>query len=804
MSASPLSAPMGTLDQLPTDPRARQARRSREETTASRRLQRRNGWAIGASALLLVIVLALGGWYVMRRRAAQALATDLEHFSDTGLRTDVADALERLEGDDSPEGVALRARLLATRAIELGIGDTTDAEVQLGGLDTAGGALLDARIARALVSLARGHADQSATLLSGVEGSGVSLAEALHAQALALEALGQASDAHTAASQAAALRPEAPRHAALVARLALALGDTAGASRALTVPGADRSPLVHLVRARMALAAGDAVTAEADAHAVLDTLHAEVSPHDEASARLVLARAALLRGDAAAARTALDAADPLRSPSDEAMALELAEGYLDAGAADAAARITNALPAATLFPARRSTVIVRTALAAHDLAAADTALVSLAPGPAMDFLRAQVRDAQGRADEARAFYESAATDPSLAQQARTREGELLVRIGRPTEARAVLDQALRAAPTDPHVAEIFVRVALAAGDVTGADAALGPALAAHPESSPLRAAHARIALRRGHAAEAMTELSTLAAASPNDRDVQEALAAAALASGNTAVARSAYEAAIRLEETSEAHLGLASVLADDAAFDDALTHVTRAEALAPGSAAAATRLRARIEMLRGTGAAGLATVRPAADAALRDAELWAYRGALEVQAEAFGDADASVTRALRVDPNQPEALLVRALLGIEDGDLGGAARAVDRAERSATTRGLPPSFAARVAAIRGRLRFEAGDEPDAARLGQQAVALDAHAGLAHLLLADVAIATHEDPVPHLRAAVQGTAAPPEAIGRLAMRLRTGAEACGFGRAYVERAPTGYDRDEVDDVLRHCR
>jgi hypothetical protein len=37
-----------------------------------------------------------------------------------------------------------------------------------------------------------------------------------------------------------------------------------------------------------------------------------------------------------------------------------------------------------------------------------------------------------------------------------------------------------------------------------------------------------------------------------------------------------------------------------------------------------------------------------------------------------------------------------------------------------------------------------------------------------------------------------------------MRLHSGDEACAFARAYVERAPTGYDRDDVDDVLHHCR
>lgn len=802
-SAVQTGAQTRRMEEQPTDPMKR-ARMASMETTAARRTKRSNAIVLIASSLVLALVLVLGGVWFVRRQNTRALAESVERASDEGRRTDIADVLARLEGDDSPEAIALRSRMLAVRALELGIGDTADAEIELGQLDTAGGAILDARIARALVVLARGQADQAATLLSGVEGSGVTLAEALHAQALSLEALGQLADARTAAVQAATLRPTGSRHAALVARLDLALGDTQGAVAALAIPSADASPLVHLVRGRIALAAGDADRAQAESAEVLGTLLDAASPHDVAAAHVLRARAAILSGDRAAARAALDAADPLRSPADEGAALDIAEGYLDAGAVDAATRVLGTLPVQTTHAARRASAIVRAAIATHDVARADAALAALAPGATTDFLRAQVRDAQGQGDEARMLYERAAADPALAQAARTREGEMLVRMGRAADARRVLDQVLRAAPTDAHVAEIFVRIALASGDVAGAEAALGPALAAHPESVALRGAHARIALHRGHAAEAMTELQAVAAAVPADRELQEALAEAALASGDRAVASTAFESALRIEPTASAHLGLAAVLADEGRFDDALAHVTSAEAMGAGSAVEVSHVRARIDVLRGLGASALPAIRAATDASSRDPVLWAARAMLEAQAEQFHDADDSVTRALRYDANQPEALLVRALLAIEDGDLSGAARAVDRAERSARTHGLPPSFGARVAAIRGRLRFEAGDEPGAERLGREALGLDPRSGFAHLLLADVAIATHGDPVPELRAASEGTGAPPEAVGRLAMRLRTGAEACTLARAYVERAPTGYDRDEVDDVLRHCR
>jgi hypothetical protein len=37
-----------------------------------------------------------------------------------------------------------------------------------------------------------------------------------------------------------------------------------------------------------------------------------------------------------------------------------------------------------------------------------------------------------------------------------------------------------------------------------------------------------------------------------------------------------------------------------------------------------------------------------------------------------------------------------------------------------------------------------------------------------------------------------------------MRLERGSEACAFGRAYLERAPSGYDVNAVTDVVRRCR
>ncbi len=755
---------------------------------------------IGGGALVTLGLLGLLISWMMDRNAAQALARAVAEASDEGRPAAVREALAQLAGDDEPDAVALRARLIATRAIEMGIGDWAEADAELGTLDTAGGALLDARVARALVALASGQADRAATLLSGVEGTDVPLAEALHAQALALEALGQIAQANEAAHQAATLRPSAARHASLSARLELALGDLPRATATLaTVPNGDASPLVRLMRARIALARGDYARGDAEAESVLTTLLADASPLDIAHAHFVHARAALGTGDQAAARSALDEAATLRPASDEAFALELADAYLAAGAIDRAGALVSTLGASSSDPERRARIIVEVALAANDFTTADAALASLGATPRAELLRARVRQGQGRNDEARMLYERAAGDPTVGLEARTREGELLVSMGRPRDARLVLEQALRAAPSDAHLAELFVRVAIETGDLAGAEAALGPALAASPTSSVLHAAHARVLLGRGRAAEAVAELRGVATASPTDPTLQAALAEAALAAGDRATAVTAYEALLGIAETAAAHLSLAAVLADDARFTDAITHLDRAAALGAG-AVDVTRERLRIAAMRGLGASALEDARAATDASPTDATIWALRGALEAQAEDFDAAEQSITRALRLSSSSLEALLVKVALAIEGGDLRGASRTLDRAERASGG----PVLRARTRALRGRLRFEAGDGAGARRLAEEALALDARCGGAHLLLADLAIGSHEDPIPFLRAAIEGTGTPPEAMGRLSMRLGSGSEACAFGRVYLERAPSGYDAASVTDVVRHCR
>ncbi len=206
---------------------------------------------------------------------------------------------------------------------------------------------------------------------------------------------------------------------------------------------------------------------------------------------------------------------------------------------------------------------------------------------------------------------------------------------------------------------------------------------------------------------------------------------------------------------------------------------------------------------RARGAAGVAAAESLARGG-RDASLHVLLGRLQAQAEQDADAASSFAQALRFDERDPEAHVGRALLAMRAGDLGGAGRGLERALELASEVGASPELRARLEAARGRLRFESGSFADARERASAALALDPRCAEAQLLLASVTIEQGGDALPALRAAATGAAPPAEAIGRLALRLPAGAEACAAARRYLDAAPRGYDADAVRAVDARCR
>lgn len=791
----------------------------------------------GAAAVVVVAVVAtLVVRGVLAARRAEAVAEAVAAAEADGRAATLDRALhvvgEHLDEAD-PEARALAARLRATAALEHGR-EPRAAEATL----DAGSDLVDARIAAVYLAALRGDGDAARRAVPPAAAPGGQAAEAARARSVAALAAGDLGAALTEARAATLAAPGAPRHAAHYARLAALAGDAAAALAALdAAQGGPTSPAVRvaraealLLRASAAAASGgapaalaaDLAAAQAEAAAVTGDLASAASPHERTRARLVAGALALARGDRQAA---LDAARQAEPPApappggggwavDEWGGTLRAELLAAAGDTDAARAALAELPPTALEPPRRARAAVRVALAAGDLAAAEQAAAALGTGGAAALLRGRVFEARGRPVEARAQYEIVGLDDPAMPEARARLGRLELAAGRAREARGALEPALARAPSDPDVVASFVAAAVALRDYAAAERVLDAALRAAPASVPLLTARADLQLARGDLGGAASTLRAAIAQAPRDVALRVALARALYRAGQAAEARAAAEEAQRLRDGEPGALVvLADLALDDGDVAGATALVERLERAGAGpsgaglsgagpSGADAPRLRARLFVATGAGAAAVPTVRALAEAA-RDPALWVLLGRLHLQAEADREAREAFGRALRLQRDDPDALVGRAASWARSGKLRDAAKDLDAAERALRARPAPAAVRARLEVVRGRLRFESGAFADASARARAALELDPRCADAHLLLANVAIEQGADPVPAFRAAVAAVAPPAEALGRLAVRLERGDEACTLARRYLAAAPGGYDADAVRALAARC-
>ena len=436
-----------------------------------------------------------------------------------------------------------------------------------------------------------------------------------------------------------------------------------------------------------------------------------------------------------------------------------------------------------------------------NLKQAEEAIKGVNPSAEVDLLRGRLHEARGQLDAAAALYAKAAAQQQTYVQAKIRLGALDFARGNLDDARSHLGS--RVGPCTFRLGgRVFDGFASCSvwGPCRRRTRYCGTALALRPEAAELLAARGAMQLRRGQLAQALQSLRAAVSKRPADARMQADLGEAAQRAGRTKVAKRAYERALRQNPSSARALaGLAALALDEGAPDAARRYVERLTEL--GHESAALQARARLAVYAGGGAAAARELEELS-AQSSDAVTWAALGQLYYQAEEDDQASQAFSRALQLDRTLSEARLGQAMVAVRRGQLGAAASLVESVERDANARG-DAQLRARALVTKGRIRFEFGDFSKADSHAKQALAKDPKLAEAHLLLASIALQRGKRAMGSLERAVEASAPPPEAVGRLAVALKQGERACALARRYLDAAPNGYDAPDVKKVLKRC-
>ena len=333
-----------------------------------------------------------------------------------------------------------------------------------------------------------------------------------------------------------------------------------------------------------------------------------------------------------------------------------------------------------------------------------------------------------------------------------------------------------------------IGMAAMGGDTPRVTISMAPQTAAAAEPTP--------------SAPAATEPAVAAAAAPT----APALTAVAEASPDESAVEAPVQAAV--QAAAEAPVEVAPdplVEAREAIGAGDLEAASEALAAARSTGAdanTADRLEAELAVLRGDGELAISRLRTIAQAQ-QDGALWVALGRVLAQAERDPEATAAFTAALAIEPASAEAHIGMAHIMVHEADLSAAHRHLRQAR--AAVQALPepnPQLAAQLESTAAAISFEEGHFSDASDQAARARALNTRSSEAALRLGRIAIERRQDPIAHLRAATQGEAPPPIALGLLAPLVER-AEGCELAARYLQRAPEGFDAPAMRRLRRRC-
>ena len=820
---APGPGPAGAQAQAPRQP----PKKKRKKTLANRIAEVREkvpvidrvgelplGGRIALAGIPVLIVAALIAVVKIwsSSQAETAIQTAVDQASRDGLVASVeaANELDAEENDDTPMAIARRARLYAMAVLEHGYESEESQNTarqlaagllaQLEGVENPNQA--DQVAAQIYLALEAGDVERANILADRVEPN---VPELKYAKALVYYTQGELAEA----AQLLTSIETAPRYTGLLARILAEQGQVDEAASLLD-PFPEASPVRALALAQVKRFGSDSAFL-ATTTALMDTeLLSSASPHQRAWALLLNAEARARDGQRDAIEVAASA-EATHPRGDERFVLRLATLYRKLSAHDRAANALRLLPEKPARPEARVLVQAEVQLAVRDLAEVSRILEGASESPQTQYLRGRLAEEQGRRDEAEAFYTTAAEDADRFIPAKTRLGAMALAAGNPETAIAHLEAAAERAPTELEVVSLLAEAYVAKPDLDAAVTLLQEAQSRGLDSPRLLVVRARVDLARGEAQAALTTLNSLENQFGSDPEFLATLGEAARRAGDAARAGQAFERALGVDPRNRMALtGTAEIALDATDVEGANGAVARArEAGIEGGTL--RLLEGRLLVLQGAGIEAARKLRPLAGRTRRrrfrltstnPVVLTAYGVAL-AQAESDRNARTALSRAIRLDENQIDAQLALAAVHTRQGDLNEASEAAAAAQQIVDRRSLGPRYEARVIAARGRILYENNRLDQARRLADEAIAKDSRCTSAHLLVALLADARGQSPIPALRRALEGRNPIPEVLGQLTLLDRSNPDRCDYARRYLEAAPSGIDAADAQAVRRRC-
>lgn len=760
-----------------------------------------------AAAIAAVLTTLFVVWLALKLMHLSEVEQAVLSASDDGRLAEAEAAVALIADDDLP---ALTARLRAVSALAgqqediaaiQALAESADVEDEDEATERA--------IALTYLSLIAGDPHAAIEAAGPLAPQGDYAAEAAHAKALSALSVGDLEHALVQATVAQQLRPEAPRHAALLARVLGRRGDVDEALSALgALPAAaQEAPSAQLASARVrAAAAREPELATRGAQSVL--ADEDASPSEKAWAQLVTSIVAARAGDRLGANAAADLAELAPPPGDEAFAVALAEVRLTSSDLEGARRAQARIPSDySTDPQRRARLTAWTALDAGDTTAASASLGQAGAGPDTSLLMGRLARAGRQFDLARQHFAVAVSDPRIVLRARAELANLEISEGQAAAAVAAIAPALETDATHPLVAPIAVEAYLAAEDLDRAMSLADAALSAHPNEPSILLAKGHAHMAREQWAEALPHLRRAIEADATDADSQGDRGECARETGAADEARAAYSAALAIDEAHRVAL-VGVWLLDLEARDPAAAVASLARIDAVDLEGDDIELaRARTLVLSGAGFSGATVLRRALRGMRGVHELRTAMGELYLQAEQYTPSVRMFDAAVRMGADERSSMVARGIAYIRLRRLRQATESLARARELAEEAGGPDSgsvlLRARTAVLEGRIHYFHGHNGPARAAAELALGLDEASTDAHLLLAELALRTGADPVPHLVAAVEGPGSSPTAAGTLARRRGPSAEGCELARHYRRAAPRGEIASQIREFIRDC-